>query len=592
MNGLSFAHPWVLGFLVAVPLVLALWWLGMRRGRQRAAALSRERTRVAPGMAVCFALAGAALVVAAAQPRWGTREAFVPREGAEIVIVLDISRSMAVEDVAPNRLAASKAALSAMLDRLGGERVGLVIFAGDARVRFPLTTDLAAAEQVITSIETGAVIVEGGTSASQGLDVALTAFGDEPSGAGRLIVLISDGDDLGADPAGAATRVRESGAGLLVVGAGTAEGGRVPVYDRMLGAMTDKLDANGVPLISQLNEPFLRALAAAAGGQYVGSNLNALPGAVDGRVAALERARFDEQAELIPIERFQWFAAAALALLVAGTVTERLPRPSRRTAALLAGALVALVALSSCTSEGYRLNEDGRAAMAVGDYEQAVALFQEAQAEEPANTDVTLNLAGALHAAGRYDDANRVARRALLSGSATVRGRAQASIGHHRFALGDLPGALDAFRRALVENPADDASRHDYEVVLHLLAPPPTEEPAEPEATPTPAPGEGTPPAGEGTPGAEGTPPGEATPAPGAGEATPGAGTPAPGPISPLEIEEQIAGLDAQIAELVERAGEEPSTSEALEILQLLAERARVAGTRDALRNGGDPFDY
>lgn len=592
MNGMSFAHPWVLTFLAVVPFVVAAWWFGVRRGQRRAGALSRQHTRVAPAMAVCFALAGVALIVAAAQPRWGTNEAFVPREGAEIVIVLDVSRSMAAEDVAPNRLAAAKAALTATLDRLGGERVALVIFAGDARVRFPLTTDFAAAEQVISSVETGAIIVDGGTSASQGLDVALTAFGDEPNGAGRLIVLISDGDDLGDDPAGAAMRVRDAGVGLLVAGAGTVEGGHIPVYDRTQGGMIDKLDANGEPLVSTLNEPFLRALAVAAGGQYLGSNLGAVAGAVDGRVAALARARFDEQAQQIPIERFQWFAAAALALVVAGTVVEHLPRPSRRQTYVLAGALVALIALSSCASEAYQLNEDGRAALAAGDYDRAVALFQEAQAEEPANTDVTLNLAAALHAAGRFDEANQAARRALLSGSASVRGRAQASIGHHRYALGDTTGALDAFRRALVENPGDDASRHDYEVLLRLLTAPPPEE--TPPATPTPAPGDPTEPGGtdSGTPGPDGEPPGEGTPGPEPGDPAPGEGTPMPGPNSPLEVEQQLAGLDAQIAELIERAGEQPSTAEALEILELLAERARVAGTRDALRGGGDPNDY
>ncbi|MGE5595618.1 MAG: VWA domain-containing protein [Hyphomicrobiales bacterium] len=590
---MSFAHPWVLAALVLVPLVAGAWAWGIRRGRARARALSRDAPRGPHyfGLA-CFALALAASIFAAAQPRWGNKEAFVPRQGAELIVVMDVSRSMAARDVDPTRLEAAKNAVIESLSRLGGDRIGLVVFAGDARVRFPLTTDFAAAEQVVRSLDTGSIIVEGGSSTSQGLDVALSAFDQANPDAGRLILLLTDGDDLGADPAAAATRVRESGAGLLVVGVGTPEGARVPVYDARSGGFVDKLDANGVPIISKLNEPFLRSLAVAGGGQYLGSNLAAVPGAVDSRIASLTRAQFERQAADIPVERFQWFAAAAVAFLVLGAVAERLPRPGRREALAFSTALLGLFLLSSCATRAHDLNEDGRQAMRLGDAERAVELFQEAQAEEPDNETITLNLAIALHATGRYDEAGMAARRALLSGSAETRAKANASIGHHRFAQGDLQGSLEAFRSALIEDPGDDASRHDYEVVLRLLqqrGQPPGEpgngDQQNPEGSPTPG-ASGQTPDGSSTP-----PPGE-TPQPGQGD-QPQPGDPGSGrPGTPEEIDQQLAQIDAEIANLMQNSNNDPSTAEALRILELLAERARIAAMRNALEGGGDPNDY
>ncbi|MFN0146878.1 MAG: VWA domain-containing protein [Dehalococcoidia bacterium] len=601
---MTFAQPWLLLLLIAVPVALVWWWRGARAGRRLVSLISRERAS-GPRYAVAglFALSAAAAIVAAAQPRWGTRESFIPREGAQLIIVLDVSRSMAVDDVKPVRLEAAKAAITTTLKRLGGDRVGLVIFAGDARLRFPLTTDFAAATQVIQSLETGGILVEGGTSAALGLDVALSAF-DDTVDAGRMILLITDGDDLGADPAAVATRVKDSGVDLLVAGAGHPEGGTVKVLDTKTRKLVDKLDAGGAPIVSRLNEGFLRALAAAAGGRYIGADLGALPGAVDGRIATLKRARFERQSASLPVERYSWFAAASLGFLVLATVVERMPRAGGRPAAL-GGLAAAMLLVVGCATRGYDLNEEGRAAFAGEDFKRAAELFVEAQAEQPDNPGISLNLAAALAADGRYEEASLAARRALNSPAAGTRARAHASIGHHRFALEDYAGALDAFRQALLEDPRDQASRHDYEVVLRILTPPeapeeqqpPPPPPGQDGETPTPGAGGPEPPSpGAGTPavGPTGTPaPGQGTPAPGQGTPAPG-GTPASGepPLTPERIDQALTALDAQIAALIDEAGEEPTATEALRILELLAERARLAAQRDALAGGGDPNDY
>jgi len=591
MSDLSFAHPWVLLFLPLVVAVFALWTWGLRRGQALARALSRLAP-AAPGVtgAALLALAAGFAVLAAAQPRWGTTESSLPRQGAELMIVMDVSRSMGATDVAPNRLAASKEAIVRSLHRLGGDRVGLVIFAGDARLRFPLTTDFEAAEQVIRSLETGTVIVEGGSSAAAGLETALDAFDlDRP--AGRLIVLVTDGDNLGEDPTAAAERIRQAGVGFLVVGVGSPGGATVPVYDLRQQRMVDKLDENGDPIISRLNEPFLRSLASAGGGQYLGGNLDSLPGTIDSRIQALQRAELDRQAADIPIERFQWFAAASLAFLVLGSVAERVSLRVDRRALALAGATLAMVLLTACATGAYELNEQGREAMQQGDYDRAIALFTEAQAEEPDNPNITLNLAAALHAAGRYDEAQQVTRRVLGSPQRSVRVRAHASLGHHRFAANDLQGALESFRAALLEDPADEDNRHDYEVVLRLLSQQ-GEQPGEPGDN-----GQGDQQGEQPGPGQQGQ---DQSPGSGQqgeqgeqqqpGQQVPGGGASAPG--TPREVQDRIDAIDAEIARLIQDSAGQPTAEEALRILDLLAERARLAGSRNTFDPSADPNDY
>ncbi len=605
MSGITFAHPWVLALLPLPPLAFAAWSVAMALGRRRLRRISRiVPARLPVAFALFATLAAALAIVAAAQPRWGTRLSQVPRTGADLVIVMDISRSMDVPDVEPSRLAAAKASALATLDRLAGDRVGLVVFAGSARIRFPLTTDAAAAARVIDTLETGTIFVEGGTDIAGGLALARDLLADQSS-AGRLVLLYSDGENLSGEAPAAAAALRDAGVELLVVGVGTPDGGIVPAVDPFTGRVGPRLGPDGQPIRSRLDEPYLRTLAAAAGGRYLGTSLEVVPGVVEGRLRTLERAQLEQRSTTLPVERFQLFAAAALACILLASLAERLRRPR---AVLPLAATIALVALvgAACATDAYRANERGREALARGDAEAAIEAFLEAQVERPYDPAIALNLAAAYHAAGRYEDAIRAARRALESNDPAIRARAFASIGHHQFEAGRLPEALSAFRDVLLIDPTDDAARHDFEVILRILYPPPTPDPSptpgpspgDPGATPqpgdatpgaTPAPGEGP----GGTPG-PGTPiPLPATPKPGASPA-PGASPGPPGTVQPpsiAQLNRQIEAIDREVQQLLLEAGEQPTPAQALRILELLAERTRIAALRDALA-GRPGTDY
>ena len=579
MSDLSFGRPLWLLLIPAGVALLPLAWVVATRAFAAASLLTREPPRPRRGVTVVLVLAVAVAALAAAQPRWGERSATVQAGGAQLVAVLDVSRSMGATDVAPSRLAAARTALADTLARLRGDRVALVVFAGDARLRFPLTRDLTAATTVIETIEGGTLFLERGTSAASGLALARDLFDDETSG-GRLVLLISDGEDLGADPAASAASLADAGIDLLVAGVGTPAGGPVPIRDPISRELRPLTTRDGERVITRLDEGNLRAIADAGGGRYLGSNPTAIPGAVRSRLASLDQAAYASTTISLPIERFQWFAAAALALAVLATAVEWRALVRWRRASGFAMAVVVALALSACATAAYTLNERALESLEEGDLETAIELFYEAQAEDPQDGRIALNLAAVLHQAGRYEEAIPVARRAIGSRDAAIAAAAHSSLGHHLAALGELEEALEAFAEGLLLTPGDEVMRRDYEVVYALLHPPPPPEEQAAPAQPEESEGGEEPPRQEQQP----APSEEGAPGPG-GEGGQQA-------MSREALEERLAAIDQEVAELREEAGEVLSAREALAILELLEERNRIAAQNPVRGTWTDPSDY
>ena len=590
MTEIAFARPEVfvaLSLLAAFPIA---WVVGRRRTLRHARSLSRTArpaSGLVPGLVVMTAFALA--IVAAAQPTWGTHSVPVLRTGADVVFVLDVSRSMNAEDVPPSRLSAARSAVVSAMQRGGANRVGLVVFGGTAHQQFPLTTDASAASLVVDRLESGSVFVSGGSVLWAALDLARGSF-DPESEAGRLVVLITDGDNLGDDPIAAAARLEAEDISLLVAGVGTAAGARIPIFNQQ-GTEQEYLADGSGPIISRLNEQLLVDVANAGGGRYLGNSIESLPGAVASRVTALETARLAETPAEVPVERFGGFSLAAavlLSLVVLGAALPVLFGQRRRTTGLVLAVLAAASVVAACARPSYELNEDGLEAFRAGDYEAAIEAFSAAAAEDPADAELALNLALAYHAAERYGDAGQAAERASRSTNRDVRLAALKALGHHRFAQQDYVSALAAFHDALILDPNDEMARHDYGVTWSILNPPPappdspTPPPAQSPAAETPTPGGGEP----GTPG-----PGDPTPQP---TTTPPAdpGAPSPGPgSSESEIETRIAQIDQEVRSIEDEAGEALTAEQALRILELNAERNRLSSLLESGQDSSDPAD-
>jgi len=344
---MRFAAVQLLWLLLLIPgLGLAALWSASRRRRALsrfaggAEYLSRFSDEVSPNRRAAKLLllgfAFAAFVVAAARPQWGTRLEPVTRRGADIVIVLDHSLSMAADDLAPSRLEHAQNAIGALLDQLAGDRVALVTFAGEPTMLCPLTVDHAAVRLFLDTVGVEAVQVPG-TALAEALELAMTVFGDERPAASehtRAIVLFTDGEDHEGGVEDVVGKLDKAGIAVYAVGCGTTRGAPIPLEDETGNPTGYKKDGEGRVVTTRLDEGLLELLALGTDGRYYRATpseaemheiARALSGMDAREFGALLRARYEE--------RFQVPLGLGLVALLAETVIGDRRRRSTRPAA-------------------------------------------------------------------------------------------------------------------------------------------------------------------------------------------------------------------------------------------------------------------
>jgi len=266
------------------------------------------------------------LALALGGPMWGFHWEEVHREGIDLVVAIDTSRSMLSTDVKPNRLVRAKLAVQDLLARMRGDRIALVAFAGSAFVQCPLTLDHAAFLQSLDAIEAG-IIPRGGTSLSAAIDSSLDAF-EGRQGSHQALVLITDGEDHEGDVKAATKRASERGVAVYTVGIGTAEGELIPTESG--GFVKDR---SGQVVKSRLDEETLKQIAVDTGGVYLhaaGPTMG-LTELYDDYIAKKEKRELASTLEKRFEQRFQVpLALALLLLLVEPMIGERRPAESRR----------------------------------------------------------------------------------------------------------------------------------------------------------------------------------------------------------------------------------------------------------------------
>ena len=248
------------------------------------------------------------------QARGVTETVTASTASADVVFVLDTSRSMLAEDTAPNRLARAKAEIGQLVGRLEGHRVGLVAFAGRAVQVCPLTPDHSFFTTVLSTVDTTSA-GRGGTKIGEAIKVALRGF---PSGAGaKLIVLITDGDDQDEYSEEMAKAARNAGVKIIAVGLGSETGSQITLTDPQTGAKTTLMH-EGTPVISKLNGDQLRKIALVTEGAYVPAGTSAidLDSIMESHVQPIVRAAADATIRRIPSEQFQWLVLLSLVFLL------------------------------------------------------------------------------------------------------------------------------------------------------------------------------------------------------------------------------------------------------------------------------------
>ena len=341
---MTFAAPQFLLLLAALPaLALFQWWAWTRRD----AALGRigdavlfERLGLTAGRGVrglrlaLWFIGVALLIMSLARPQWGSDIEIVEQGGVQVMVALDISRSMLAQDLKPTRLDRAKLEISDLISRLDGDEVGIVLFSGASFIQFPLTSDYSTARTYLNHASPNAITRQG-TVIAEAIEIATAGFSTERENQ-KVIVIMTDGENHEGDPISAAREAAAQGAVIYTVGFGSAEGGAVPEYDERGEITSYRQDDQGQVLISRIDEVALQQIAERGGGRYFrATDGGAIAGLAD-EIQSFQDQSLRSEFSQRKVERFQLFLlAGALCLALAELTTDRLslPRRTRRRAA-------------------------------------------------------------------------------------------------------------------------------------------------------------------------------------------------------------------------------------------------------------------
>ena len=322
---IHFAQPAYLWLLLLIPLFFAVYGLSLARRRRRMERLGDKELvealmpEASTGKGwlktTLFAVAWLFFTIALARPQLGARLMEHESKGVEVMIALDVSNSMMAEDYSPNRLERSKLAVSRIVDRLSGDRVGLVVFAGQAFVQLPITTDYVSAKIFLKTIDTGSVPVQG-TDLSEAISTCARGFSVQ-SERSRAIILITDGEGHEGDPVGVASTIAGTGIRIFCIGVGSPEG--KPIPDGSGGLIKDR---DGNIVVSRLDETVLRRIASEGNGAYVraGNSEFGLNPILD-EIRKMDKEAFESVVFSDFDEQFMYFLAAALVFLLLEFIT-------------------------------------------------------------------------------------------------------------------------------------------------------------------------------------------------------------------------------------------------------------------------------
>ncbi|MEE4196133.1 MAG: VWA domain-containing protein [Bacteroidales bacterium] len=263
---------------------------------------------------VFFILAFTSLILALADPQFGSKLEKVKRKGAEIIIALDVSNSMLAEDIQPNRLERAKQSISKLIDRLENDRIGLIVFAGDAYIQVPVTSDFSAAKMFLSSINTQ-IVSKQGTSIGTAIDLAMNSFTPETE-MDKAVIIITDGENHEDNPVKAAELAAKKGIQIHTIGMGSSKGTPIPVHNTY-GQTTFLKDNEGNVVVSKLDQKTLQQIAVAGEGMFImANNTQAGLNKLFDEISRMEKEEMEEVVYTEFEHRFQYLVGIALFFLM------------------------------------------------------------------------------------------------------------------------------------------------------------------------------------------------------------------------------------------------------------------------------------
>lgn len=315
-----FAEPTYLYLLFAIPLLVVIFIYYRKAQKRRLARfgdlhvisglIPEASPRRVRNKFILILLASTLIIVALAQPQIGAKLREVKRSGVEIMLTVDVSRSMLAEDFAPNRLERTKNAVTQLIEKLDKDRVGMIVFAGNPYIQLPVTSDYVSARSFVRELSTEMVPVQG-TSISKAIELATRSFSDQ-SERSRAIILITDGESHDDDPLTAAQAAKDAGIVIYTVGIGTPEGAPISIDGQMIK------DENDQVVVSKLDEQTLQQIAVLTGGAYVRADTRSVGlDKILSEIQQMQKREFNSLMFEEYSDQFHYLVALAMLLLIA-----------------------------------------------------------------------------------------------------------------------------------------------------------------------------------------------------------------------------------------------------------------------------------
>ncbi len=302
---------------IVVIFLLVFWW---KKRTQKKFASNALLSKLAPNVSVFksvlklffFIIGISFLIIAMVNPKIGTKLKTIKREGVDVVFALDVSRSMMAEDIAPNRLEKSKQIISKIIDKLGSDRVGIIIYAGNAYPLLPITTDHAAAKMFLQNASPDLVSSQG-TAINDALNLAKTYYNNEEQ-TNRFLIIISDGEDHQEETKQFVKNISNDGIKVFTIGVGTEKGSPIPL--KVNGSLIGYKKYKGETVLTQRNPLLLKGIAEAADGDYIDGNLTDKPvKAIEEIITNAQKSEFETKQFSDYKDQYQWFLGIGIFFL-------------------------------------------------------------------------------------------------------------------------------------------------------------------------------------------------------------------------------------------------------------------------------------
>ena len=474
-----FEDPIYLYLLVLIPILALVRFISFRNQKKRLRqfgdisllkALMPDVSRYRPSVKFCMLLGALTLlIVMLARPQLGTKISHEKRVGIETIIAMDISNSMRAEDIVPSRLDRSKMMVENLVDHFSNDKIGLIVFAGDAFVQLPITSDHVSAKMFLSSIDPSMIATQG-TDLARAIDMATHSFTQE-EGVGKAIVVITDGEDHEGGAVESAKAAKDNGMRVYVLGVGSANGAPVPIP----GTGDYMKDQTDNTVMSALNEEMCKQVAQAGGGAYIHvENNSAAQDQLDNELDKLAKkettttmySEFDEQ--------FQAFGVLALLLLLLEICIFDRKNPLLKNLSLFGSRkkvitmLLLLMTVTAIAQTDRQYIRQGNKQFHRGDYLGSEVSYRKAIEKNPKNPQAAFNLGNALMAQKKDSAAVKQFENAARLETNPLR-KAQS---YHNMGVicqtHKMYGeAIEAYKNALRLNPDDDETRYNLVLCKH-----------------------------------------------------------------------------------------------------------------------------